>query len=72
MNQETQKAKKTVQNANGNVQIRQAWKFLKIFIVKTTKLNKYEKEIKKQLQVHSMQCNILHYSKISLNYEQNI
>lgn len=35
MNQETQKAKKkTVQNANGNVQIRQAWKFLKIFIVK--------------------------------------
>lgn len=26
--------KKLLQNANGNVQIRQAWKFLKIFIVK--------------------------------------
>lgn len=32
-------------------------------------LNKYEKEIKKQLQVISMQRNILHYGMIALNLE---
>lgn len=40
--------------------------FSRFLSSKTTKLNKYKNEIKKQLQVHSMQCNILHYVKISL------